>query len=251
MNFSIRGSSAWWSRTHMLRVTALDIQVSLRNPTAILEDSMTSVKMLYIQVKIKFDSQSTVVVFSKLWQFSYLITEFSEISILNVLQIICVDIFLHTFINDFSFVFSNINDINFLTKWHYWHFINEWWCKAILWDHKSGFNFHKWILIRPYKPRYYHKISLPLVLKALSHLADLARRSNTGAQIFRFSGLGTRTAAQRYHIVRTSATNLGKAGDGRNFWTCSKFSAVALPEWATGLQWQYSGMASLMSEEHQ
>ena len=30
-----------------VRMTALDIQVSLRNPTAILEDSMTSVKMLY------------------------------------------------------------------------------------------------------------------------------------------------------------------------------------------------------------
>ena len=28
----------------MMRVTDLDIQVSLRNPTAILEDSMTSVK---------------------------------------------------------------------------------------------------------------------------------------------------------------------------------------------------------------
>ena len=44
MNFSICGSSAWWSR---VRVTALDIQVSLRNPMAILEDSMTSVKTLY------------------------------------------------------------------------------------------------------------------------------------------------------------------------------------------------------------
>ena len=31
----------------MVRVTALDIQVSLRNPTAMLEDSMTSVKTLY------------------------------------------------------------------------------------------------------------------------------------------------------------------------------------------------------------
>ena len=42
MNFSIRGWSAWWSRTHMLWVTALDIQVSLRNPTAMLEDSNTA-----------------------------------------------------------------------------------------------------------------------------------------------------------------------------------------------------------------
>ena len=47
MNFSIRGSSARWSRTLMVRVTALDIQVSLRNPTAILEDSVMSVKTLY------------------------------------------------------------------------------------------------------------------------------------------------------------------------------------------------------------
>ena len=35
MNFPIRGSSAWWSRTRMVRVTtALDIQVSLRNQMA-------------------------------------------------------------------------------------------------------------------------------------------------------------------------------------------------------------------------
>ena len=33
MNFSIRGSSAWWSRTRMVRVNALDIQFSLRNLT--------------------------------------------------------------------------------------------------------------------------------------------------------------------------------------------------------------------------
>ena len=31
----------------MVRATALDIQVSLRNPTAMLEDSMTSVNTLY------------------------------------------------------------------------------------------------------------------------------------------------------------------------------------------------------------
>ena len=34
MNFSIRGLSAWWSHACMVRVTALDIQVSLRNPMA-------------------------------------------------------------------------------------------------------------------------------------------------------------------------------------------------------------------------
>ena len=44
MNFSIRGSSAWWSLARMVHLTALDIQVSLRNPTAMLEDSITSVK---------------------------------------------------------------------------------------------------------------------------------------------------------------------------------------------------------------
>ena len=48
MNSSIRGSSAWWSlHAHMVWVTALDIQVSLRNPTAMLEESMTSLKTLY------------------------------------------------------------------------------------------------------------------------------------------------------------------------------------------------------------
>ena len=48
MNFSIHGSSAWWSRARMVRMTALDNQISLRNPTAMLEDSMTSVKTLYM-----------------------------------------------------------------------------------------------------------------------------------------------------------------------------------------------------------
>ena len=47
MYFSIRDSTTWWSLACMLRVTALDIQVSLRNPTAMLVDSMTSVKTLY------------------------------------------------------------------------------------------------------------------------------------------------------------------------------------------------------------
>ena len=47
MNFSIHGSSIWGSRARIVHVTALDIQVSLRNPTAMLEDSRTSVKMLY------------------------------------------------------------------------------------------------------------------------------------------------------------------------------------------------------------
>ena len=54
MNFSIRGSSAWWLCVRMLRITALDIQVSLHNPTAMLEDSMTSVKMLYWSWNIEF-----------------------------------------------------------------------------------------------------------------------------------------------------------------------------------------------------
>ena len=47
MSFSIPGSSTWWSRARMVGVSALDIQVSLRNPTDMLEDSMTSVKTLY------------------------------------------------------------------------------------------------------------------------------------------------------------------------------------------------------------
>ena len=45
---SIRGSSAWWLCARMVRVTALDIHVSLRNLPPMLENSMTSVKMLYI-----------------------------------------------------------------------------------------------------------------------------------------------------------------------------------------------------------
>ena len=48
MNFSIPGSSAWRLHARIVRVTALDIQVSLRNPMAMLEDSMTSVKTLSI-----------------------------------------------------------------------------------------------------------------------------------------------------------------------------------------------------------
>ena len=35
----------------MVRVTALDIQVSLRNPTAMLEDSMTSVKNALLDIE--------------------------------------------------------------------------------------------------------------------------------------------------------------------------------------------------------
>ena len=45
--------------------------------------------------------------------------------------------------------------------------------------------------------------------KGLSHLADLARRSYTGAQIWRFSGIGTSTAAQRYHIAKNGSTSSG------------------------------------------
>ena len=37
------------------------------------------------------------------------------------------------------------------------------------------------------------------------------------------------------------------AGDGRNVLTCLKISADALPEQATELQRQYSGVALLMS----
>ena len=68
-------------------------------------------------------------------------------------------------------------------------------------------------------------------LKALSHLTDMARRSDTGAQICRFSGIGIGTAAQRYHIGKnggtsathrqdigsTSATKLATASDGEHF----------------------------------
>ena len=44
------GSGAWWSHACMVRVTTLDIKdsLSLCNPTAMLKDSMMSVKMLYM-----------------------------------------------------------------------------------------------------------------------------------------------------------------------------------------------------------
>ena len=48
-----------------------------------------------------------------------------------------------------------------------------------------------------------------LLVKALSHLTDLARWSNTGAQICRFSGIGTGMAAQRYHISKNGSTSAG------------------------------------------
>ena len=48
-----------------------------------------------------------------------------------------------------------------------------------------------------------------LKIKVLSHLADLARRSYTGAQNCRFSGIGTSTAAQRYHIAKNGSTSSG------------------------------------------
>ena len=74
--------------------------------------------------------------------------------------------------------------------------------------------------------------------KALSHLTDLARRSNAGAQICRFRGsvlvrprngiTSVRTVAYRQDIGRTSATKLATAGDGRNVWTCLKKFADAL-----------------------
>ena len=78
MSFSIRGSSPW-SPARMVRVTAMDIQVSLRDPMAMLEDSMTSVKMLYTITKIgdfrNFDMQRiglglslTWLVWSKDWE---------------------------------------------------------------------------------------------------------------------------------------------------------------------------------------
>ena len=47
------------------------------------------------------------------------------------------------------------------------------------------------------------------LLKGLSHLADLARRSYTGAQIWWFSGISTSTAAQRYHIAKNDSTSSG------------------------------------------
>ena len=52
MNFFIHGSSAWCLHVLMVRVTALDIQVSLRNPTAMLEDSMMSAKTVYNDIHV-------------------------------------------------------------------------------------------------------------------------------------------------------------------------------------------------------
>ena len=46
-------------------------------------------------------------------------------------------------------------------------------------------------------------------IKGLSHIADLARRSYTGAHIWRFSGIGASTAAQRYHMAKNGNTSSG------------------------------------------
>ena len=48
----------WWSHARMVRVSAL--QVSLCNPTAMLEDSMTSVKMLYCDIRKKVNTKSII-----------------------------------------------------------------------------------------------------------------------------------------------------------------------------------------------
>ena len=47
INFSIRGSSSWWSRARMVRVTALDIQVNLREPTPCWRAAWLSVNALW------------------------------------------------------------------------------------------------------------------------------------------------------------------------------------------------------------
>ena len=57
MNFSICGSSAWWSHVCMVHVTALDIQVSLRNPMAMLEDCMS--------VNTLFNKDTNIILLSK------------------------------------------------------------------------------------------------------------------------------------------------------------------------------------------
>ena len=120
--------------------------------------------------------------------------------------------------------------------------------------------YHRVMYLAPSSGHILLNLILPfkLFLKALSHLNDLARWSNTGAD-FRGSVLvrprngitSVRTVAHRQDIGRTSTTKLAMAGDGRNFWTCFKISADALPERATELQRQYYGiMASLMSVEY-
>ena len=42
MNFSIQGSSVWWSRVRMVRVTALDIQVSAQSDSDVGEQYVIS-----------------------------------------------------------------------------------------------------------------------------------------------------------------------------------------------------------------
>jgi hypothetical protein len=53
------------------------------------------------------------------------------------------------------------------------------------------------------------KVNMCSRLKGLSHLADLARRSYTGAHIWRLSRIGAGTAAQRYHIAKNGSTLSG------------------------------------------
>ena len=52
MNFTIRGSSVSWLRARMVRMTALDIQVSLGNPMAFVLPTWLLVKTLYTPSKI-------------------------------------------------------------------------------------------------------------------------------------------------------------------------------------------------------
>ena len=87
MNFSIRGSSAWWSRERMVHVSALDIQVSLRNLTAMLEDSMTSVKTLYMFLWPFYDVFHRIVLQSMNENTIYVYTVFYPIDIQSCIQI--------------------------------------------------------------------------------------------------------------------------------------------------------------------
>ena len=73
--------------------------------------------------------------------------------------------------------------------------------------------------IMPHKITYFPS----WLLKALSHLTDLARRSYTGAQICRFSGIGTSMAAQRKNGSTSSGhrQNIGsKISNGRRRQKC-------------------------------
>ena len=89
--FSICGSSALWLCARMVCVAALDIQVSLCNLTAMLEDSMMSVKTLYSFIEWSKSDLDSIFIELKLY-FCIFVCSWSneEISLVYMWSICCM-----------------------------------------------------------------------------------------------------------------------------------------------------------------